>query len=113
MFRSFSIVESFVSQRHASDRLSLLSVPVSNFRTMATNLRSRGAWLKYPFFVSSRRVFTVIIAISPGLGHSTRRASSGEIELARTAGIKEAANVDNPSATIATSITWGLYGFRP
>src|SRR6185312_5589493 len=45
--------------------------------------------------------------------HSARNASKGEIELARRAGIKDAANADNPSATTAINVTAGLYGFKP
>jgi hypothetical protein len=45
--------------------------------------------------------------------HSARSASSGEIELARNAGISEATSADNPSVTTATNITMGLCGFMP
>ena len=55
--------------------------------------------------------------ISSGLRHSPfvalnrysdRNASSGEIKLARSAGINDAANADNPSVTTATNVTTGL-----
>jgi hypothetical protein len=45
--------------------------------------------------------------------YSARNASSGEIKLARNAGINDAAKADNPSVTTATNVTTGLYGFRP
>jgi hypothetical protein len=45
--------------------------------------------------------------------YSSRNASSGEIKLARSAGINDAANADNPSVTTAPSVTAGLYGFMP
>jgi hypothetical protein len=45
--------------------------------------------------------------------YSARNASSGEIELARNAGIKDAAKADNPSAATAIAVTTGLYGFMP
>src|SRR5438445_12332567 len=49
----------------------------------------------------------------PGGLSYTRNASSGEIELARSAGIKDAANAEDPSVTTAASVTTGLYGFMP
>ena len=45
--------------------------------------------------------------------YSTRNASSGEIKLARSAGINDATNADSPSVTTAASVTAGLYGFMP
>ena len=45
--------------------------------------------------------------------HSARNASSGEMELARSAGITDAASADNPSITTAASITMGSYGLTP
>ncbi len=45
--------------------------------------------------------------------YSSRSASSGEIRLARRAGINDAANADNPSVTTATNVTTGLYGLMP
>ena len=49
----------------------------------------------------------------PRTGYSTRNASSGEIELARSAGINDAAKPDNPSVKTAASVTAGLYGLMP
>ena len=45
--------------------------------------------------------------------YSDRNASIGEIELARSAGINEAANADNPSVIAAAARTAGSYGFMP
>jgi hypothetical protein len=45
--------------------------------------------------------------------HSLRRARTGDTELARTAGIKEATNAVPASATRAIAITTGSYGFVP
>ena len=45
--------------------------------------------------------------------YSTRNASIGEIELARSAGINAAASADNPSVSAATDVTTGLSGFMP
>ena len=40
--------------------------------------------------------------------YSDRRASAGEVELTRSAGISDAANADNPSVTTATNVATGL-----
>ena len=45
--------------------------------------------------------------------HSARNASSGEIRLARNAGISDATSAENPSARTAANVTTGLYGFIP
>src|SRR5579859_2645312 len=56
------------------------------------------------------KIFSKLVT---GLRYSTRSASSGEIELARSAGIKDATSADNPSVTRADNVTRGLYGFMP
>src|SRR5262249_16492406 len=45
--------------------------------------------------------------------YSARRASDGEIRLARHAGMKDATSAQNPSVRTATKITPVLYGFSP
>lgn len=47
------------------------------------------------------------------LRYSARNASSGEIRLARKAGMRDASIADNPSARTAPTVTTGLYGFIP
>ena len=54
----------------------------------------------------------VIHLLHPG-AYSSRSASSGEIKLARTAGISAAANADKPSVTTAATVTRAFNGFMP
>lgn len=54
--------------------------------------------------------------VRPGIGdraYSERSASNGEIELARSAGIKDAMNAESPSTRTAAKITVTLNGSIP
>jgi hypothetical protein len=53
------------------------------------------------------------IATAGSATYSARKASSGEIQLARRAGIRDASIADSPSTMTATNVTAGLYGFIP
>lgn len=53
------------------------------------------------------------VILDEDTSYSARKASSGEIKLARKAGIKEAANVANPSAKTAADVSRGLNGSMP
>ena len=59
------------------------------------------------------RVFWAALRQFTAANHSSRKASSGEIKLALSAGINDATNADNPRVAIATNVTTGLYGFMP
>ena len=46
-------------------------------------------------------------------GYSPRKASNGDMRLARMAGTIAATMADDPSVTMAAMVTNGLYGFIP
>jgi hypothetical protein len=95
------------------DRSTALSAAAGAARVIVTGISSRESALESVGVTLSNIGKANKIALSRHPFYSARNASSGETKLARNAGINDAIRADNPSASAATKVTTGLYGFMP
>ncbi len=90
-------------------RKSLPRMPI--YRLTAS--RDGGLWIAGAQGVEKLKAAAEFLMLANNQPDSARKASSGEIKLAREAGMRDARIADNPSGRTAPTVTTGLYGFIP